>query len=100
MVTVVHSLPGRVRVRLSVTPRDAERMLAGIQEHPGMESIGFSPRTRSVLARFNPPEISQEEIVLRVAFHLSLDYAAVPVRLLAQPEQRPALGGSAARLRP
>ncbi len=94
VVTVVHSLPGRVRARLSVAPRDVQRMLAGVREHPGMESISFSPITRSILARFQPHEISREEIVLRIAFHLSLDCAA-PVRLLAEPEERSALGGSA-----
>ena len=77
-------------------PARRQRMLAGVREHPGMESISFSPLTRSILARFNPHEISQEEIVLRIAFHLSLDCGSVPVRLLAEPEQRPALGGSAA----
>lgn len=95
VVTVVHSLPGRVRARLSVAPRDVQRMLGGVREHPGMDSISFSPITRSLLARFNPHEISQEEIVLRIAFHLSLDFDAQPVRLLAAPEQRGALGGSA-----
>ncbi|MGO8748147.1 MAG: hypothetical protein ACLQNE_19405 [Thermoguttaceae bacterium] len=96
VVTVVHSLPGRVRARLSVAPRDVQRMLGGVREHPGMESISFSPITRSILARFNPREISQEEIVLRIAFYLSLDCDSAAVRLLAEPEQRPALGGSAA----
>jgi hypothetical protein len=95
VVTVVHSLPGRVRARLSVTPRDVQRMLAGVREHPGMESISFSPITRSILARFNPHEISQQEIILRIAFHLSLDCDSAPIRLLAEPEQRPVLGGSA-----
>ena len=96
VVTVVHSLPGRVRVRLSVAPRDVPRMIAGVGEHPGMESISFSPITRSILARFSPHAISQEEIALRIAFHLSLDCDSAPVRLLAEPEERPALGGSAA----
>ena len=88
VVTVVHSLPGRVRVRLSVAPRDVQRMLAGVREHPGMESISFSPITRSILARYHPHEISREEIVLRIAFHLSLDCGSAPVRLLAEPEER------------
>ena len=65
-------------MRLSVAPGDVQRMLAGIREHPGMESISFSPITRSVLARFNPHEISREEIVLRIAFHLSLDCGSAP----------------------
>ncbi len=96
VATVVHSLPGRVRARLSLVPADVPRMLAGVREHPGMESISFSPVTRSILARFNPHELSREEIVLRIAFHLSLDCGSTPVRLLAEPEERPALGGSAA----
>jgi hypothetical protein len=96
VVTVVHSLPGRLRARLSVAPRDVQRMLAGVREHPGMESISFTPVTNSVLARFNPHEISQQEIVLRIAFQLSLDCGLAPVRLLAEPEQRPALGSGAA----
>ena len=61
-----------------------------------MEFISFSPATRSILARFHPHEISQEEILLRIAFHLSLDCGFAPVRLLAGPERRPALAGSAA----
>lgn len=95
VVTVAHSLVGRLRVRLSVAPRDPQRMLTSVREHPGMESISFSPITRSVLARFHPHEISQEEIVLRIAFHLSLDFDGRPVRVLAAPENRGGLGGSA-----
>jgi hypothetical protein len=95
VVTVVHSLPGRVRARLSVAPQDAARMLAAVREHPGVQSMTFSPVTRSVLARFNPHEIHQQEILLRIALHLSLDYDAVPVRLLAEPERSGALGPSA-----
>ena len=98
VVTVVHSLPGRVRARLSVAPRDVQRMLAGVREHPGMESISFTPITRSILVRFNPHEISREEILLRIAFHLALDCDSAPVRLLAEPEQRPALAAAPRRL--
>jgi hypothetical protein len=60
-----------------------------------MESAVYCPVTRSVLARFNPHQISQQEVVLRIALGLSLDYDAVPVRLLAEPERPRALGPSA-----
>jgi hypothetical protein len=86
-VTIVHRLPGRVRARLSQGPRDSERLKAAILEHDGLESIDYTPVTRSVLVRFNPHAISEEEIVLRIALHLSLDYHGAPVRLLAQPER-------------
>jgi hypothetical protein len=86
-VTIVHRLPGRVRARLSQGPRDLERLTAAILEHEGLEAIDYTPVTRSVLARFNPHAISDEEIVLRIALHLSLDCDGAPVRLLAQPEK-------------
>ena len=90
VVTVVHSLPGRVRARLSVAPRDVQRMLAGVREHPGMESISFTPVTNSVLARFNPHAISRRK-----------SYCASPFssRWIAAWRAGPALGGARAAAR-
>jgi hypothetical protein len=62
-------------------------MTSAILDHAGLHSIDFAPVTRSVLAYFDPHAISEEEIVLRIALHLSLDYDASPVRLLAEPER-------------
>ncbi len=95
VVTVVHSLPGRVRTRLSVAPRDVQRMLGGVREHPGMGSISFSPITRSILARFNPHEISQEEIVLADRLPPVARFRRSARPALGCAEQRGALGGSA-----
>jgi hypothetical protein len=94
VVTIVHSLPGRVRAKLSHPPRDAARLRAAVMEHEGLRSVDYSPVTRSILVRFDPRTVSQQEIVLRIAVHLSMDYGAVPVRLLAEP-QRVALSDSA-----
>ena len=87
-VTIVHRLPGRVRARLSHAPKDLARMISALQDHAGLSAVDFTPVTRSVLVTFDPHAISEEEIVLRIAFHLSLDYEAAPVRLLAEPERR------------
>jgi hypothetical protein len=76
-----------VRARLSHDPRDAQRLIASIMDHGGLEWARYTPITRSVLVRFNPHAVREEEIVLRIALHLSLDYDAVPVRLLAQPDE-------------
>ena len=93
-VTVVHQLPGRVRARLSHAPDDPERIRTSILEHVGTESVEYTPLSRSLLVRFDPHRVTQEEIVLRIALCLSLDRGTVPVRLLARPE-RTALGGGA-----
>ncbi len=94
VVTVVHSLPGRVRVRFSRPPADPRKLMASIREHPGMGQMDFTELTGSLLVHFDPHAISQEEIALRIAFQFSLDQGGQSVRLLAAPE-RTALESSA-----
>ena len=86
VVTVVHSLPGRVRVRFSQPPEDPDRLAASVGEHPGMGTLAYTPATRSLLVRFDPHAITQEEITLRIAFQLALEQGGQSVRLLAAPE--------------
>ncbi|MDY0170730.1 MAG: hypothetical protein RBS80_29585 [Thermoguttaceae bacterium] len=87
IVTIVHTLPGRVRLRLSRPLADPEAAIAFLREHAGMGAIGYTPRTGSLLVRFDPHAVTAEEITLRVAFRFALDQGARPVRLLAAPEQ-------------
>jgi hypothetical protein len=87
-VTIVHTLPGRVRARLSHAPHDVARLRGEILEHEGLHSIDYQPRTRSVLVRFDPRLVGEQEIALRIAMQLSLDRGAHPVRLLTRQESR------------
>ena len=87
VVTVVHTLPGRVRLRLSRPLADPEAALAFLREHAGMGAIHYTPRTGSLLVRFDPHTVTAEEITLRAAFRFALDQGGRPVRLLAAPEQ-------------
>ena len=86
-VTVVHTLPGRLRLRLSRPLADPEGAFAFLREHAGMGEIGYTPRTGSLLIRFEPHAVSAEEITLRVAFRFAIDQGGRPVRLRAAPEQ-------------
>ena len=88
-VTVVHTLPGRVRMRLSHPPADPDALVAFVREHPGMGPIEFTPRSGSLVVRFDPHAVSSEEITLRSAFRYAIDQGRRPVRLLAAPEQVP-----------
>jgi hypothetical protein len=63
-------------------------MISAMMEHPGMLSIRYTSITGSVVVCYDPVEVQQEEIILRVAFFLSLDYGGVPVRVLAEPERQ------------
>jgi len=87
VVTVVHSLPGRVRMRLSRPLADVEGLIRFVREHPGMGSIQHTARTGSLVVCFDPHAISPEEITMRTAFRYAIDQGSRPVRLLAAPEQ-------------
>lgn len=86
-VTVVHSLPGRVRLRFSRAVENPARLTSAVREHPGMGRLAYTPQTRSLLIEFDARAVSRQEIALRAAFQFSLDQGAAPVRLLAAPEE-------------
>jgi len=87
VLTMVHAIPGRVRVRLSAPPNDPDRLVDAVAEHAGMPLIRYTPATRSILVRHDPREIVREEVVLRIATAWSVDQGGVPIRVLAQPER-------------
>jgi len=87
-LTILHEIPGRLRMALSHPPRDAEKMGGSVTGHDGIVSFRYTDVTRTVLVNFEPAQITREEILVRTAFSLSLDWGAAPVRILTQPESR------------
>lgn len=87
-VTIVHELPGRLRLRLSHRIDNVRRLRRVIAEHAGIESVAYNAVSRSVLVAYDPDEIAAEEIVVRVAMSFSLEQEHAPVRVLARPQNR------------
>lgn len=85
-VRVVHSLPGRVRMRLSRPPIQPDVLIDFVREHAGVGPITYTEQTGSLLVRFDPHVINADEIMLRATFRFALDQGGRPVRLLAAPE--------------
>lgn len=88
VITIVHQLPGRLRMILSHAPTDPDATIEHVREHKGIDSIEYTSISGSMVVRFNPLEVSREEIVIRVACSLSLDYHEAPVRILVQAETK------------
>ena len=66
---ILHSLPGRVRIRvraLRYLEAYREEILRPLVETPGVEWVRISFLTRNVLIRFKPEMMSTEEIQTRV----------------------------------
>ncbi len=88
VVTVIHKLPRRIRLHLSVAPKDHQRMIASVKDHEGFESITYTPVTRSVLINFDPDRLKREEILIRVGLYMSLDQESRCVHIFSQPAKQ------------
>ena len=87
-ITVVHSLKGRLRCKLSHTPVNWRSMREAIVQHDGINEVTYTASTRSVLLSFNSSVITQEEFIIRLAIALSSENNMEPVRILAQPPRQ------------
>ncbi len=85
-INVVHSIAGRVRVRLSIAPQSSKEMIKMIKKHPGILNIEFTEITKSVLIKFDENETTQEELCIRLAVFLSLENEMHPVRIYSDTE--------------
>ena len=85
-IQVIHSLPGRVRVKLSKSPASAEEMIEMVKSHPGIFEIGFNPISQTTLIKFDTSETTQEELCIRIAVFLSLENELNPVRVYSDTE--------------
>ncbi len=84
VVTVIHKLPGRIRLHLSVEPKDHQQMISSVKDHEGFESMTYTPVTRSVLINFDPRRVKREEILIRVALYMSLDQESHCAHIFSQ----------------
>ena len=74
-VSIVHDIPGRLRLRLP--PGASITGLSDVIDRlNGAQSSVWSPRTRSLLIRYDPSVLSPAEITRAVAEHADLDAPA------------------------
>lgn len=86
-ITILHELPGRLRVQLSLPPLKPKSMERAVREHEGIECVKYTPITKSVLIKFDPNYIRQEELIIRIGVFLSLENNNIPVQVFSQPQR-------------
>jgi hypothetical protein len=57
-----------------------------VSSHPGIHEVSISPLTRTLLLRFEPDTISQEELIIRAAVYLSLENNFCPIKIYSDIE--------------
>jgi hypothetical protein len=78
-VTVAHTLPGRLRLRLSHPPQTAAKTEQMVMSHPGVGAAVYTASTSTLLVLYDAGKVALEEIILRAALCLSADYELQPI---------------------
>jgi hypothetical protein len=68
---VVHNIPGRLRLRLPAAA-EAEGLTEAVEAKSGVTGCTWSPRTRSLLVRYQPEHVNAADIAASVARHAGL----------------------------
>ncbi len=87
-IYIIHSLPGRLRLRLSKSPRNIDDFMQNVKKREGIDFIDFNPVTGSILATYKPSFVSTIEIIVRIGIILSLDHDGDEVSLIHQEKGR------------
>lgn len=83
---IIHQIPGRIRLKMNILPEDSKKMENTVSGHPGIYEVKISPVTRTLLLRFEPRTISQEELIIRAAVFLSLENDFCPIKIYSDIE--------------
>ncbi len=94
-ITMEHLLPGRIRMRFSHPPNDAENLIRIVKGHAGIHSVVYTSVSKSLVINYNEREVTAEEIILRASLALSKDFEFKPVRIFSR-EKKVALNGLSA----
>jgi len=80
-IALLHELAGRLRLRLSHLPRDQHRFVAALTAHEGFKEVTFNSISRSLLITYETGHLTTQELLLRSAIALSMEYDFQPVRV-------------------
>jgi hypothetical protein len=87
-LTIVHELPGRLRMKVSSALEDPKHLEKSVKGHAGILSVAYTPVTRAILVRFDPEQVSREEIIIRVGLSVALAFGSHPIHILTEPQTR------------
>lgn len=83
----MHSLPGRIRIRLSNQLRSLKEFNQKLKLHPGLGNIRYSDVSQTLTVELDESVITQAELLLRIALILSIEQGMKPVSISFQEER-------------
>jgi hypothetical protein len=80
-IDILHSIPGRVRLKFVPGVADEEKLRSQVMEHEGIASFSYSPVTQTALIWFEDMVVEVQEILIRTAVAFSLQHGLKAVKL-------------------
>ncbi len=80
-IRVLHTLPGRVRIRFSRPLHTPEKLKDLVMEHEGIYSMHYSPVTSAMLVKYDNQLVELQEIMIRTSVAYSIENNMLPVIL-------------------
>ena len=78
-ITVMHVLPGRVRLHISQPLADPARLEKAVMNRSGVHSAAYTPVSQNMLVLYDDFQVTMEELLLRTAMSFSLANDLAPV---------------------
>lgn len=83
-MTVLHSLPNRVRLKLSVPIKKVDIFKRNVSHGVEYLELNYNPISRTVVVNFDPDIILLQEVIYKVITAFSIENGMIPVRLLEE----------------
>ena len=87
-LTILHKLPNRVRFRLSHSINDTKKFFETIKVETKYTFLRYNRTINTILVKFDPEEISIDEVIYRTATALSVEHGMTSVRLVEDFEEK------------
>ena len=85
-ISIIHRLPGRLRLRIDAISPDWKQMEKDLRGHPGIAIFQYSSVSHSLVVSYESMIIEEAEVVLRIGLSLSVSLELTPVILERETE--------------
>ena len=82
IIYLIHALPGRLRLKLSISPQNIERFEQQLLIHKGVKQVQFNSLTKSILIYYDRFQTEMTEVLNNISRCFSTECNMCPVNLV------------------
>ncbi len=89
ILTVLHRLPNRVRIKLFTPIKDTKQFYLNLKNDLDYLELRYNKITNTLILNFNLNEITAQEIIYKVGMNLSIENGLIPIKINEESVYRP-----------